>query len=72
MDGKQLNRVKVAVVQKIERPREGIAIMLNNVWHTEVINLESISSRIPWIKLKFSRVNVCVLVGIGSGMTWTG
>ena len=58
--------------------------LLNDVWHNAVIDFGCVSSRILWIKFKFSRVKVCVVVGygpnegnvrkgyIGSGTTWTG
>ena len=69
-------------VQEIERAREGMAILLNNVWHNALIDFGRASSRIRCIKFKFSRVKVCVVVGTapmkelvkkgrGSGMTWT-
>ena len=48
-----------------------------------VIDFGCVSSRILWIKFKFSRIRVCVVVGYepsegdfeegtDSGMTWTG
>ena len=71
-----------ASVQEMERAREGVAVLLNNVWHSLVIDFGCVTSRILWIKFKFSRVIVCVVVGYGpneddkeremSGMTWTG
>ena len=39
----------------MERARE--------VWHSAVIDFGCVSSRILWIKFKFSRVKVCVVVG---------
>ena len=70
-------------VQERERAREGVAVLLNDVWHSAVIDFGYVSSRILRIKFKFSRVKVCVVVeygpnggigeeGRGSGMTWTG
>ena len=47
----------------MERARERVAIQLNDVWHSELVNFGCVSSRILWIKLKFSRVEVCVVVG---------
>ena len=55
----------IAVVQEMERAKRGVAILLNDVWHSAVIDFECVSSRILWIKLKFSRVKVCVVVGYG-------
>ena len=68
----------------MERTREGVAALLNDVWHSAVVDFGCVSSKILWIKLRFSRVKVCEVVGycpnegdgvereIGSGTTWTG
>ena len=40
-----------------------MAILLNDAWHSAVIDFGCVSSRILWIKFKFSRVKVCVVVG---------
>ena len=71
-----------AGVQELERARKGVAILLNDVWHSAVVNIGCVSSRIFWIKFKFSRVKVCVVVEFDpnkgdceerdSGTTWTG
>ena len=45
------------------KAREGVAILLNDVWHSVVIYFGYVSSRILWIK--FSRVKVCVVVVYG-------
>ena len=42
----------------------GVA-MLNDVCHSAVVKCGCVSSRILWIKFKFSRVKVCVVVGYG-------
>ena len=57
----------IAGVQEIERAREGVAILLNDMWHKHsgVIYFGCINSRILWIKFKFSRVKVCVVVRYG-------
>ena len=47
----------------MERAREGVAVLLNEVWHTAVLKYGCVSSRIHWIKFKFSRIKVCVVVG---------
>ena len=52
----------IASVQ-MERAREEVAILLNNVWHSAVIDFRCISFRILWIKFTFSRIKVCVVVG---------
>ena len=49
----------------MERAREGVAVLLNNVWHSAVVKYGCVSSRILWIKFKFSRVKVCVVVRYG-------
>ena len=36
---------------------------LGKVWHSAVIDFGCVSSRILWIKFKFSGVKVCVVVG---------
>ena len=40
-------------------------ILLNDMWHSAVMDIGCVSSRILWIKFKFSRVKVCVAVGYG-------
>ena len=68
-----------AGVQEMERAREGVAVLLNDVWHSAVVKYRCVSSRILWIKLKFSNlvwwwgtapVKEMVKKEIGSGMTW--
>ena len=46
----------------MERAREGVAVLLNDVWHSAMIDFGCISSRILWIKVKFTRIKVCVVV----------
>ena len=46
----------ISGVQEMERVGEGVAILLNDVWHSAVIDFECVSSRILWIKFNFSRV----------------
>ena len=55
-----------AGVQEMERAREGVAVVLNDVWHSEVIDFRCVSSRIQCTEFKFSRVKVCMVVGYGS------
>ena len=43
----------IAGVQEMEGAREGVAILLNNVWHSAVVDFGCVSSRILWIKFKF-------------------
>ena len=73
----------IADVQEMERAREGVEVLLNDVWHNAVRDFGCVSSRILWIKFKFSRVKVVwwrgtaptkelVKKGRGSGMTWIG
>ena len=66
----------------MERAREGVAVLLNDMWHSAVVKSGCVNSRILWIKFKFSSIKVCVVVGYGpnegdgeergSGTTWTG
>ena len=53
----------IAGVQKMEGAREGVAFLLNDVWHSAVIDFGCFSSRTLWIKFKFSRVKVYGVVG---------
>ena len=47
----------------MERAREKVALLLNNIWQSAVIDLGCVSSRILRNKFKFSRVKVCVVEG---------
>ena len=49
----------------MERAREGVANLLDIVWDRSVVDFRCVSSRILWIKFKFSKVKVCVVVGYG-------
>ena len=42
-----------------------MAILLSDVWHSAMIDFEGVSSRIFWVKFKFSRVKVCVVIWYG-------
>ena len=42
-----------------------MAILLNDVWHSTVVDFGFVSSKIIWIKLKFTRVKVSVVVWYG-------
>ena len=70
--------VIITGVQKMERAREGVAVLLNDVWRSAVVKFGCVSSRIPRIKFKLSRVKVCVVVryvpneGDSEETTWTG
>ena len=55
----------MAFVQKMERAKEGVAILLNDVWHSAVVDFGCVSCIILWIKFKFSRVKICEVVGYG-------
>ena len=46
----------IACVQEIKRAREGVVILLNDVWHSAVIDLWYVISRILWNNFKFSRI----------------
>ena len=50
-------------VQEIERVREFVAVLMNDVCHTAAIDFGFVSSRTLWIKFRFSMVKVCVVVG---------
>ena len=36
-----------------------VVVLLSDVWHSAVIDFRCVSSRIIWIKFRFSRVKVC-------------
>ena len=48
-----------AGVQEMERAREGVAVLLNDVWHSGMVKYGCVSSRILWLKFTFSRIKVC-------------
>ena len=50
----------------MKRARECVAVLLSDEWHSAVIDFGCLSSRILWIKFRFSRVKVCVVVRYGS------
>ena len=55
----------IASAQEMERARERVAILLNDAWHSAVLDFECFSSRILWIKFKFSRFNfvpLCIFI----------
>ena len=38
---------------------KGVAFLISNEWRSTVIRFGCVSSRILWVKFKFSRVKVC-------------
>ena len=52
----------IAAVLEMERAREGVGILLNDVWDS-VVDFGCENSGILWIKLKLLMVKVCVMVG---------
>ena len=52
----------IAGVQEIEGAREGVAILLNDVWHRSGTDFGCVSFRTLWAKFKFSRVKVFMVV----------
>ena len=55
----------IAVVQEMVRAKEGVAILLNDVWHSAVIDFGCVTSRILCIKFTVSRAKVFVFGGYG-------
>ena len=51
---------------EIEKAKEGVAILLNDVWHSVGIDFRCVSSRILRIKFRFPRVKICVVVQYGN------
>ena len=58
----------IACIQEMERSREGVTIMSHDLWQSAAIDFGCISSRIHWIKFKFSRVKLCVVGKIYAGI----
>ena len=58
----------IASVQEIERAREDVTVPLNDDRLNVVIDFGCVSSRILWVKFKFSIVKICVVV-VGHGLT---
>ena len=54
-----------AGVQEMERAREAVNVLMNDIWHSEMEKYWCVSSRILWIKFKFYRVKVYVVVAYG-------
>ena len=44
----------VKVVHQIDRAKEGIAVLMNGVWHSALINFGCVSYRILCVKFNFS------------------
>ena len=61
-------------VLKMERAREGVAVLLNDVRHNAVVKSWYVSSKILWIKFKFVWWwgTEMVKKEIAFGTTWTG
>ena len=55
----------ISVVQKIGRDGEGVVVLINDEWHNAVIDFGCVSFRILWVKFKFSRVKVCMVIVYG-------
>ena len=49
----------------MERARDGVVILWNDVWHSALIDFGCVSSRILFIKVKFSSVKVLVVARYG-------
>ena len=49
-----------ADIQEVQRVREGVAVWMNDVWHSAVTDFGCVSSKTLRVKFKFSRFKVCV------------
>ena len=47
------------------RAKEGVAMMMNDVWFEAVVGYGCVSSRMLWVKFKFARVKLCVVAVYG-------
>ena len=73
----------IAGVQAVERTREAVAVLSNDVWHSTVIDFGCVSLESYGLRSSFQGLKYLVVVGYdptegdvkqkrGSGMTWTG
>ena len=56
----------IARVQEMEMAREAVNLLMNNVWHGTVTDFCCVSSSVLWVKFKFSKVKVCVVLRVYS------
>ena len=61
----------ITSVQKIKRDWGGVAVLMNDEWHSAVVDLGCVSSRILCSKFMFPRVIVCLVVGYGHTVSIT-
>ena len=65
----------IAGVQEMERAREGVTILLNDVWHSAVIESSGLNSSFQGLKFlwlwSMTPMKEIMKEGISSGMTWT-
>ena len=52
-------------IRENERIGEGIAVLLNNVWYSAVVEFRYVNSRTLRVKIRFSWVKVCTAVANG-------
>src|SRR5678816_3426857 len=51
-----------AGVEENERGREGVAILMSDLWYKAMVDFVCVSPRILMVKFKFEKVKVCVVV----------
>src|SRR5678815_1041459 len=54
-----------AGVERNERGREGVAILMSDLWYRAMEDFVCVSPRILMVKFKFEKVKVCVVVTYG-------
>src|SRR5678816_1549157 len=54
-----------AGVEKNEKGREGVAILMSDLWYRAILDFVFVSTRILMVKFKFEKVKVCVVVTYG-------
>jgi len=47
------------------RGKEGVAVLLSDEWYKALVAYKCICSRVMWVKFKFDRVKVCLVVAYG-------
>src|SRR5678816_3429211 len=54
-----------AGVERNERGREGVTILMSDLWYRAMVDFVCVSTRILMVKFKFEKVKVCVVVMYG-------
>lgn len=47
------------------RGKEGVAVLMNDEWFAAMVGYECVNSRLLWVKLRFKKVKLCIVVAYG-------